>query len=528
MKVFRRVTPEDNLDEYQRIPYHIVFACKFDLRRKARLVCGGNHTKIPKEDVYSGVVSLDTVRLGFQIAEMNGLQACAADIGTAFLYGNTKEKVYIIAGKEFGELAGQPLIIQQGLYGLRSSAARFHEHLASRIRDLGFTPSKADPDLYIREKEDHHEMIATYVDDLLIWSKDAMSLIEQFKKTYVLKGVGAPEYYLGGNVERPIDGYWDKLGITTAISARTYIKNSIERFEKLFERELSKENLPMSPGDHPELDDSTLCTPEQATKFRSLVGSANWIITLGRFDVSFSVQSLARFSMAPRMGHLTRMLKVFGYLKARPHGRIIFDNSFPDHSKFSVDNDVNWTDFYPEAEEDVPTDMPKAFGGPARITCYVDADYAHCKLTRRSVTGIVLFVNNTPIRWMSKRQKTVETSTYGSELVAARMAVDMIIEMRYILCMLGVNVKAQSLLLGDNMSVVLNTTLPSSQLKKKHNAVAYHRVREAIAAGIVKFAHVDSKENVSDIMTKSVDKATFYHLTKKCLFRVPPNMKPTA
>ena len=89
-------------------------------------------------------------------------------ISTAFLYGTTKEKVYIIAGKEFGDLAGQPLIIQQGLYGLRSSAARFHEHLANEIRKLGFKPSKADPDLYIREKNDHYELIATYVDDLLI------------------------------------------------------------------------------------------------------------------------------------------------------------------------------------------------------------------------------------------------------------------------------------------------------------------------------------------------------------------------
>ena len=81
----------------------------------------------------------------------------------------------------------------------------------------------------------------------------------------------------------------------------------------------------------------------------------------------------------------------------------------------------------------------------------------------------------------------------------------------------------QSLLLGDNMSVVINTTLPSSQLKKKHNAVAYHCVREAIAAGIIRFAHVDSKDNIADIMTKSVDKETFYKLTKLCLFRVPHN-----
>ena len=122
---------------------------------------------------------------------------------------------------------------------------------------------------------------------------------------------------------------------------------------------------------------------------------------------------------------------------------------------------------------------------------------------------------------MSKRQKTVETSTYRSELVAARIATDMIIEMRYTLRMLGVKVEKESLLLGDNMSVVLSTTLPSSQLKKKHNTIAYHRVREANAAGIIRFTHLDSKKNIADIMTKSVDKATFYHLTKKCLFRVP-------
>ena len=112
----------------------------------------------------------------------------------------------------------------------------------------------------------------------------------------------------------------------------------------------------------------------------------------------------------------------------------------------------------------------------------------------------------------------METSTYGSELVAARIATDLIIEMRYTLRMLGVPVEEESLLLGDNMSVVLNTTIPSSPLKKKHNAVAYHRVCEAIAAGIIKFAHIDSSENIADILTKSVDKGTFNHLKRKCQF----------
>ena len=193
MKVFRRVTPEDDLSEYQRIAYHIVFDVKFDARRKARLVCQGNMTDPTKEDIYSGVVGLDTVRLAFQLADMNKLQAYAADIGTAFLYGTTKEKVYIIAGKEFGDCAGWPLIISQGIYGLRSSAARFHEHLAAEIRKLGFRPSPADPDLYMREADGHHEYLATYVDDILVFSKKPMDIIDKLRSVYTLKGVGNPE-----------------------------------------------------------------------------------------------------------------------------------------------------------------------------------------------------------------------------------------------------------------------------------------------------------------------------------------------
>ena len=81
-------------------------------------------------------------------------------------------------------------------------------------------------------------------------------------------------------------------------------------------------------------------------------------------------------------------------------------------------------------------------------------------VTRRSVTGILLLLNNTPITWVTKRQKTVETSTYGSELVASRIAVDLIIEHRYKLRMLGVDVEESSLMVGDNMAVVLNATKP--------------------------------------------------------------------
>ena len=126
---------------------------------------------------------------------------------------------------------------------------------------------------------------------------------------------------------------------------------------------------------------------------------------------------------------------------------------------------VNFTQMH---VKDIPDKLPTPHGNVAKVTCFVDADHARDQVSRRSVTGIGLMVNNTPLAFMSKRQKTVETSTYGSELVAARIAVDMVIEWRQTLRMLGVKIEEKSWMVGDNMSVIINTTLPSSSLKKKH------------------------------------------------------------
>jgi hypothetical protein len=80
----------------------------------------------------------------------------------------------------------------------------------------------------------------------------------------------------------------------------------------------------------------------------------------------------------------------------------------------------------------MPDDVPEALAGYAWITAYVDASHACDLVTQRSITGILLIINLTPAKWYSKWQNTVETSTYGSEFVAARIAIEMIME--YINC----------------------------------------------------------------------------------------------
>ena len=168
--------------------------------------------------------------------------------------------------------------------------------------------------------------------------------------------------------------------------------------------------------------------------------------------------------------------------------------------------------------------IPNEKGPPVRITVFKDTDHEQETVTRRLFTGILLLINNTPVKWISKRQKTVETSTYGSELVAAKTAVELILEYCYILKMMRAQLEKSALMLGDNKSVVLNTTMPSSVLKKKHSAVSFHRVREMIAAGVVKFSHIPLVMNYSDLLTKPLSHTVFHRLVKPLLFRQPPSL----
>lgn len=120
----------------------------------------------------------------------------------------------------------------------------------------------------------------------------------------------------------------------------------------------------------------------------------------------------------------------------------------------------------------------------------------------RSCTGIIHSLNQTPIDYFSKRQGQTETSTYGSEFVAARIAVEQIIDLRYSLRMMGAPIDGLSWLFGNNKGVMQSSTIPHSRLEKRWCALSYHRVREADAAGYVNFIHIPGTQNPSNCLTK--------------------------
>ena len=156
-------------------------------------------------------------------------------------------------------------------------------------------------------------------------------------------------------------------------------------------------------------------------------------------------------------------------------------------------------------KEEIPKDIPKPLGKRVITTTFLDANLMHDIVTGKSVTAILHFVNTTPADWFSKRQATVETATYGSEFVAAITATEQIMDLRNTLRYLGVPIMNQAYMFGDNKSVITSSTIPQSIINKRHNMLAYHRVREAIPAKILEFHWCSSSQNRSDILSKHWD-----------------------
>ena len=504
---------------YKKIRVHLVFAVKHDGRHKARLVADGHLTDVPNESVYSGVVSLKGLRLVAFLSQLNGLELWATDIGNAYLEANTAERLVIDAGPEFGELQGHTLVIKKALYGLRTSGLRWHERFAEVLRGMNFKPCKAEPDIWMRKMNDHYEYIAVYVDDLAIASKNPKALTDELsqKHNFKLKGTGRMDYHLGMNF------VWDESGKEALkMTSDKYREKILDAYFRMFGEHPSssptRNHSPLVAGDHPELDYSELLDNQGISNYQSLIGMLQWAVTIGRFDIQVAVTTMSSFRAYPRVGHLERVKRIFAYLKQFDQAAIRFRTHLPDYSMLPVQA-YDWaSSVYGNVSELIPTDCPEPLGKGVITTSYFDANLMHCLLTGRSLTAVLHLVNGTPFDWYSKKQSTVETATYGSEFMAGRTCVEQIIDHRNTLRYLGVPVIGRSIVFGDNKSMVDSSTLPHAKLHKRHTILSFHRVREAVASGIIDMHHIDGNDNPADILSKHWSHAKIWPLLKPLLF----------
>jgi len=419
------------------------------------------------------------------------------------------------------------VLIVRALYGLKSSGAAWRAHLAATLQSLGFTSSLADPDVWYREATkpcgfQYYEYLLAYVDDILVLSHDPVIIMKGLEDFYRLKdGYEQPTRYLGAEVLQ-----WrfpDDEQPKWALSSHQYVKEAIKNIEvELAKSDLrlpKKSSTPMALNYRPELDTSPLLTDEAVNYYQSQISILRWAVELGRIDIYIDTALLSQHLVHPRRGHLEAIYHIYSYLKSHERCTMVFDDAIVKYAQADFQS-FDWTDFYGNVKEAIPPNAPKPRGNPVQMTAFVDANHAGNQVTRRSQSGILIYCNSAPIIWYSKAQATVETSTFGSEFVALRIATELIEALRYKLRMFGVPLDGPTNVLCDNKSVVDNSTLPSSTLKKKHNAICYHRVREAVAAQVIRIAHVPTGQNLSDMFTKPLGGCKLHEFCKRILYHM--------
>jgi hypothetical protein len=271
--------------DYKWIKCHMIFDIKIeDSRRKTSIVAEGHMTGAPMIMTYASVVSRETFRIALIIAALNDLEVKAADILNAYISALIKEKVWCTLDQEFGPDASKSAIIVRALYGLKSTGAAFHAHLADCMQHLGYTSCPADPDLWYKEVKQpvtgvpYYSYILIYVDDILCIHNEAMPVLDKLYKYFILKpsSVGNPSMYLGAKLKlmQMSNGVY-----AWGMSPAKYIKEAVFNCEKHLKLNSdgwyvlpTQAANPFVMGYEPELDETPALDPDRASYFQSIIG----------------------------------------------------------------------------------------------------------------------------------------------------------------------------------------------------------------------------------------------------------------
>ena len=314
--------------------------------------------------------------------------------------------------------------------------------------------------------------------------------------------------YLGGRVHKVQleNGVWAWI-----FSSSQYVQSAVKNVEAYVGRPEnshlkipSKAETPLMTSYRPELDVSSELTSTDSTYYQSLIGILWWIVELRRIDICLEVSMMSSHLVMPRKGLLDQVLHIFTYLCKYHNTELVYDPSDP-----VVEHDVfeqrDWTSSEfgaVQGKEEIPPNMPEPRGQGFIMRAKVDADHALDTITRHSRMGFLVYLNCVLIYWWSKKQNSVESSSFGSEFIAMKNCCEYVHGLRYKLRMMGISCDDPTFIYGDNQSVLANTTVPDSTLKKKSQSIAYHFVREGAAWDKWRMTYIKTHENEADLLTK--------------------------
>ncbi|WVZ64382.1 hypothetical protein U9M48_013903 [Paspalum notatum var. saurae] len=431
-------------------------------RYKARLVAKGFKQRygINYEDTFSPVVKVATIRTMLSIAISNGWCLRQLDVKNAFLHGVLEEDVFMRQPPGYEEVSRPDYVckLDKALHGLKQAPRAWYARLSGKLQQLGFKASKADTSLFLYNKGNITLYLLVYVDDIIVVSssQDAVTkLLFDLQGDFALKDLGELNYFLGIEVKKVRNGI--------LLSQEKYASDVIRRAGM---QNCKPVSTPMSVSEKLSIQggDSLGLGPEDATRFRSIVGALQYL-TLTRPDISFPVNKVCQFLHAPTTA-VKRILRYLQY-NAGTGLKILKSNSM-------------------------------------LVSAFSDADWAGSLDDRRSTSGFAVFLGSNLISWSAHKQATVSRSSMEVEYKAIANATAELIWIQILLTELGVQQPKAARLWCDNIGARYLSQNPVFHARTKHIEIDYHFVRERVAQGLLDIQFVSSQDQLADGFTKPI------------------------
>jgi hypothetical protein len=470
--------------------------------------------------------AITTIRLLIARAASLGRTLYDFDISGAYLFVDRGTVVYASYphdqrkyryNHKTGKREERILRVSKNWYGAPDGGRRFFKFYTNVLSDLGFHQSKYDECLWYRGKGKDHVAIATHIDDGLFLAEPhaATKLIEELTEKFGDIGAAPAEFFLGMNIIQS-PGEPEK-GI--------YLTH-----QSLIEKNHAKHKIPNKPVDTPLPTRATISKGDRldesdtpiAYPYRAINGYTSYVAIQTRPDACFATSQLARVQSAPAEKHAQLCNRVANYLHHTRTRGLHYQHKSGDtlkaYSGASWQDIPSWCDCT-ECKPSTKRKGKRCREAPSESQAKRARAPDDKNDSRASSYGGIITMGNTPVWWKSSVTGNAATSTQESELQAAYATGRVLKSVRWLAGEMGYEMTAPTPLYVDNDGVLqtcLRIAVPS---RSRHIERKFFNLKEW--GSEMKPSQINTKENVSDITTKSLARDQHNYLIKKIMATAP-------